>query len=66
MALAPGRAPGGPRDGQGLNLEALDLPAMDAAPAPAPVSTRRDSVEATLALKVCRRIWRTSGRSRFR
>jgi hypothetical protein len=42
----------GPRDGQGLNLEALDLPAMDAAPAPAPVSTRRDSVEATLALKV--------------
>lgn len=42
----------GPRDGQGLNLEALDLPAMDAAPAPATVSTRRDSVEATLALKV--------------
>ncbi|MBB3936886.1 DUF533 domain-containing protein [Aureimonas phyllosphaerae] len=42
----------GPRDGQGLNLEALDLPAMDGAAAPTPTSTRRDGVEATLALKV--------------
>lgn len=42
----------GPRDGQGLNLEALDLPSGDPAPPQGPAALRRDGVEATLALKI--------------
>ena len=42
----------GPRDGQGLNLETLDLPTGEPAVMAVPPIQRRDSVEATLALKV--------------
>ncbi|WP_279480472.1 DUF533 domain-containing protein [Aureimonas sp. SK2] len=42
----------GPRDGQGLNLGELDVAVGAPVPRPAPAPLRRDSVEATIALKI--------------
>lgn len=44
----------GPRDGQGLNLEALDLPGGEACrpDVALPAASRRDEIEGSLALKV--------------